>query len=89
MRKLIGAALLPTLLFAAGVSLAGEHVALEKVPAPVRATIQRETKGGHIESIEKDVDEGVQIYEVELTQGGKKFELHIAVDGKLLERRPD
>lgn len=89
MRKLIGAALLPTLLFVAGVSLAGDHVAMEKVPAPVRATIQRETKGGQIKGIEKDLDEGVLVYEVEFTRDGKAFELVVAADGKLLDRHPD
>jgi len=68
---------------------AGKNVPLEQLPAPVRATIERETAGGQIKEIEQDHEGGQLIYEVEFTQGGQQFELDIAADGKLLERRLD
>jgi uncharacterized membrane protein YkoI len=80
---------LPALLLTTSLAVAGEHLSLDKVPAAVRATVERETKGGKLESIETDHEEGVLIYEVEYTIDGKKWELDISTDGKLLEKHPD
>jgi uncharacterized membrane protein YkoI len=37
----------------------------------------------------RDHEQGKVIYEVEFISGGKEYELDIAEDGKLLERRLD
>jgi uncharacterized protein YpmB len=89
MPRLIGVAVLPALLLATSPGVAGEHLGIDKVPAAVRATVERETKGGKLQSIETDHDDGVLIYEVEYTIDGKKWELDIASDGKLLEKHAD
>ena len=77
------ALLVPTLVYA------GQAVPLEQLPAPVRATVEKETQGGKVTDIEKDHERGQVIYEVEFTLDGKEWELDIAEDGKLLEKRPD
>jgi uncharacterized protein YpmB len=71
------------------VSWAGQDVTLEQLPAAVRATVERELKGGKIKDIETDREGGQVIYEVEFTLDGNDWELDIAPDGKLLERRID
>jgi hypothetical protein len=82
-------ALLCALLLSPAVSIAGQDMKLEQLPAAVRATVERETKGGRITDIEQDHEGGQLIYEVEFTLDGKEYELDIAADGKLLERRLD
>jgi hypothetical protein len=77
------AILVPTL------SFAGQDVKLEELPPAVKATVEQETKGGQITDIERDNEKGQVIYEVEFTSEGKEYELDIAEDGKLLERRLD
>jgi hypothetical protein len=71
------------------VSHAGQDVTIDQLPPAVRATVERETTGGQITDIERDHEQGKVIYEVEFTSGGKEYELDIAEDGKLLERRLD
>jgi hypothetical protein len=79
----VGALMLPAM------SSAGQDLTLEQLPAPVRATVDREAKGGQITDIEQDQERGQVIYEVEFTLEGKQYELDIAADGALLERRLD
>ena len=62
---------------------------LEELPAPVRATVQREVKQGAITDIEKDQENGNVVYEVEWTDAGKNWEIDVAPDGKLLKRHED
>jgi hypothetical protein len=79
----------PAILLTTSLCLAGQDVALDQLPAPVRATVERETKGGQIKDIERDLEGGKTIYEVEFMLGGQEYELDISADGQLLERRPD
>jgi uncharacterized protein YpmB len=83
------AILLFALSLAPATAIAGQNMTIEQVPPAVRATIERETKGGAITDIEKDREGDKDIFEVEFTQDGKKYELDIALDGTLLERRLD
>ncbi len=62
---------------------------LEEVPQAVRDTIKREVKTGKITQIEREDDDGRVYFEVEYNAGAKRFELHIAEDGKLLLRKAD
>jgi hypothetical protein len=79
----------PAILLTTSLCLAGQDVALDQLPAPVRATVERETKGGQIKDIERDLEGGKTIYEVEFMLGGQEYELDISADGQLLERRQD
>ena len=89
MRKLLTATLFQAAIFSPALGYAGPDIPLDKLPAPVRATVEKETQGGKVTDIEKDHERGQVIYEVEFTIDGKEWELDIAEDGKLLERRPD
>lgn len=89
MRSFIGALILPAALCCTTLALAGQDVTLDQLPPAVRATLEKETKGGSIKDIEKDREGGKEIYEVEFTLDGHDWELDIAADGKLLEKRLD
>lgn len=80
---------IPSVLLASGLALAGQDVTLDQLPEAVRATVDRETRGGKITDMERDTERGQTIYEVEFVLDGKEYELDIAPDGKLLERRLD
>jgi len=82
-------ALCSALLLHSGMSLAGKDLTLQDLPAAVRTTVERETKGGQITDIEQDDEKGQVIYEVEFTLEGKRYEIDVAADGKLLKRHLD
>ena len=64
-------------------------VKVEELPDAVKATlngfIEKEAPGAKIEEIEKEVEDGKVIYDIELEAGDKDIELEIAEDGTLLE----
>jgi hypothetical protein len=89
MKRLATIFTLPTVLLGTSLCLAGQDVSLDQLPAPVRATVERETKGGQITDLERDQEHGQTIYEVEFALDGKQYELDISAEGQLLERRLD
>jgi len=61
-------------------------VSLEDLPDAPRRTVQRLTAGGRIERIDKEVEDGRIVYDVEATIGGKHTEFLVAdSDGAVLE----
>jgi hypothetical protein len=68
---------------------AGEDITLEQLPAAVKATVEREVKTGQILEIERDQKKGQPIFEIEFLDAGVKWEIHVAPDGKLLNRKED
>lgn len=78
---------------AVGLALAApalaEDVTMDQLPQAVRQTLERELGQGRVHEIERDRDGDRVVYEVEIYDGGQKFELDIAEDGRLLSRRPD
>jgi hypothetical protein len=66
-----------------------EEVSIKQVPKRVRATILKESKGGKIEEIEREKEDGKVIFEVEVLIDGKEIELKIAPNGKLLSKEED
>jgi hypothetical protein len=92
MRTLLRAISLAAVLTFATTALADDDdVALEALPAAVRATVDREVNGGQILEIERDHDRKNQriVYEVEFLLEGVKYELDIAEDGTLVRRHRD
>src|SRR5262245_31462747 len=70
----------------AGCASMREHdVTLAQVSEPARATISKETAGGHVDKITKEVERGKAVYDVEATVGGKHMEYLVAdANGELL-----
>lgn len=90
MSFLRSAAFALAVLTTSGIAAAGQDVPFDSLPAPVKATVQREVKTGQILEIEHDTKKGQPIFEVEFRDpNGVKWELHIAPDGTLLSRRED
>ena len=83
MLVLSAAVLLPSAVFA------GDKLTMDQVPAPVRATIEKETKGATINEIERETQKGKKVYEVEYVRDNKKYEVHVAEDGKVLKHKKD
>lgn len=70
--------------------LGGRHenrVALAQVPAPVRATIEQEAKGGSLKDIERSTLDGKTAYTASVVINGKEQETRIGEDGKVIDRR--
>jgi uncharacterized membrane protein YkoI len=61
------------------------HIDVSKLPAPVRATIEAETKNATIKRVSKETEKGQVQYEVETLVNGKSRDLLIDPSGKLLE----
>jgi hypothetical protein len=65
-----------------------QKMSLDQVPAPVRATLEKEAKGGTIGDVTMEKDaKGKTYYEAEVRQPkGKDRYVHVAPDGKVLKR---
>jgi uncharacterized membrane protein YkoI len=59
------------------------------LPRTVRKTLRREARGGKIEEIERERENGKTIYEAEVEIDGKEYEIEIASDGTLLSKELD
>lgn len=60
-------------------------VALAEVSAPARVTIERETAGGQVDKITREVERGKTVYDVEATVSGRHREYLVAdSNGELL-----
>jgi uncharacterized membrane protein YkoI len=92
-------AALAVLATTAGVALtvfAGKELAKEEkvewkdVPAAVQATITANANGGTVIEVEKEIENGAVVYEAEIKgTDGKKFDVEVAADGKLIKSEAD
>jgi len=63
---------------------------LDQVPPPVRATLQQEAGTATIKSVDREqTKKGDTVYETDVMQGGKNWEIRVAPDGKLLSKKVD
>jgi uncharacterized membrane protein YkoI len=66
-------------------SMKEKDVTLAEVSEPARATINKETAGGRVDKVTREVERGKTVYDVEATVGGKHMEYLIAdADGEVL-----
>src|SRR5262245_59451850 len=63
-----------------------QKMALDQVPAPVKATFEKEAKGGTIGDVVKETEKGKTFYEARITHNGKDMYVHVREDGKVLKR---
>ena len=62
-----------------------ERVTVAQLSAPARATVEKLTAGGRVDKIDKEVERGKVVYDVEATVGGKPAGFLIAdFDGEVL-----
>jgi uncharacterized membrane protein YkoI len=72
-----------------GTALADVELTFEELPEPVQKTAVAEVKAGKIVEIERDLENGATVYEIEFVLDGIKYELDIAPDGTLMRRHRD
>jgi uncharacterized membrane protein YkoI len=58
-----------------------EEVVLDKVPAQVKAAIERAAEGGKIKKVEKVTEGGTTSFEAAYTKAGKSHEIAVKPDG--------
>jgi len=64
-----------------------EKVSMDQLPAPVKATLEKEAKGGTIGDVTKEEKKGKTYYEAQIHRtDGKDRYVHVAPDGKVLKR---
>jgi hypothetical protein len=64
-----------------------EKVSMDQLPAPVKATLEKEAKGGTIGEVTKETKKGKMYYEAQIHRtDGKDRYVHVAPDGKVLKR---
>jgi uncharacterized membrane protein YkoI len=66
-----------------------QKIALADLPAAVRAAIDKEIPGATIDQIEKETADGKVVYDVEAKLNGKRVEMDLAGDGKVLTRQDE
>ena len=64
-------------------------MSINDVPAPVRATLQREAQGATITTVDKEESHGKTIYETDVTLNGKNWEIKVDPTGKLIGKKLD
>ncbi len=64
----------------------GQQLTMDQVPAPVKATLEREAKGGTVGQVTKETEKGKTFYEAQIMKNGKERYVHVAMDGKVLKR---
>jgi uncharacterized membrane protein YkoI len=66
-----------------------DNMKLEDLPKAARDTVMRELEDGKITEIDREDERGRKYFEVEFTQNNRRYEIHVAEDGKLLRRKDD
>ena len=55
----------------------------------MRATIKKHAAGGTITEIEKEIVDGVLVYEAEVVRDGKEWDIRVSASGKYLGTETD
>ena len=61
-----------------------EKTTIDKVPAVVKAAIEKTTAGGEVKEIEKEQYDGKVVYDVDYVKDGQKKEIEVAEDGAIV-----
>jgi hypothetical protein len=83
------ALILPLLSGCTGSGAKEVPVAMADVPPAVRATLDRESKGGTVTEVEKEVKNGKTIYSADATINGVAWDIAVAEDGTLLSKEKE
>jgi hypothetical protein len=66
-----------------------QKVSIDQVPPAVKATILSEAGKGTVEEIEQETKDGKTIYGADIVIDGKKFEIKVSSDGKLIDKQAE
>jgi uncharacterized membrane protein YkoI len=64
-------------------------VPYDQVPAPVKTTLQRESGGATINTVDKEQRHGKTVYEADVKMNGTNWEIVVAEDGKVVSKKVD
>jgi len=64
----------------------GEKVSMDQVPAPVKATIEKEAKGAGVADVTKETKNGRTYFEAQIKQKGLDRYVQVSPEGKVLKR---
>jgi hypothetical protein len=64
-------------------------VAMTDLPPAVRATLDRESAGGKVTELEKEVKKGKTVYSADATISGVNWDISIAEDGTLIAKEKE
>ena len=64
-------------------------VRVEDLPSTVRRTLDRESYGGKVLEVEREIKAGRTLFEADVRLDGSTYEVLIAADGKLLSKTLD
>ncbi len=59
------------------------------LPAPVQATLNKESNNATIATVDKETEDGKTTYEADVKLDGKNYEVKIAEDGTLVSKKID
>src|SRR5262245_59339999 len=65
--------------------LAADKIDLDKVPEKIMSAIKGRFPAAELKSVEKEVENGKVVFDVELTEKGRKYEMDIIEDGTVVE----
>lgn len=65
-----------------------QKLTLDQVPATVKATFDKEAKGGAIGEVTREIEKGKAkaFYEAHITRNGKDMYVHVREDGTVVKR---
>jgi hypothetical protein len=93
---MIAASVLVSLVALSGCASHGGHhedkevpVAMNDVPAAVRATLERESAGGKVTEVEKEVKKGKTVYSADLVVNGVAWDITVAEDGTVISKEKE
>ena len=64
-------------------------VQLHDCPAPVQATLAKESNNADIKTVDKETKDGKVIYEADAMINGTNYEIKVAEDGTLIKKKVD
>jgi putative PepSY-like beta-lactamase-inhibitor len=79
------AAMFGGLILFASLARADGKVDLDKVPAKIMSAIKGRFPDAQLKSVENENENGKVMYDIELTQNGRKYEMDIKEDGTIIE----
>ena len=65
----------------------GEKIALDQVPAPVKAAAEKAVPGFTLTDAEKETKDGAVIYELKGTVGDKTYKVKVGADGTVIKSK--
>jgi hypothetical protein len=63
-----------------------QKLTLDQVPATVKATFDKEARGGAIGEVTREIEKGKAFYEAHITRNGKDMHVHVREDGTVVKR---